>query len=323
MRTLHIFTFLLFAASASAQQAPIFSQFFYQKNTSNPAAAGSQGHPILTAFNRQQWAGLEGAPSTQALSFSAAAFGKRVGLGLTLMNDHIGFFNTTFVNAAYAYRMKFGEGTLSVGMQGSLLHQRTDWAEARTTGFHADPNATGDASVPTFNVGAGAYFEHERFFAGMSVPQLLEKGFTQKREGIATDGTGWVRHFFAHAGTILDISPKVKIRPALATRIVAGVPPGFDAHLSFGLFPKETEVRKWARLWLGGTWRWSQSEVAAIGDALVFSGQYQVSEKLMMGFAYDFSMSEVQEQSAGTYELMLQYEFRKDEQGVRNPRYFE
>lgn len=316
MRNLLLLTFLFLAGATSAQQDPIFSQFFYQKNISNPAAAGSQGHPNLTAFHRQQWAGLEGAPSTQALSFSAPAFANRVGLGLALVNDRIGFFNTTFVNAAYAYRLRFEEATLSVGLQGSYLHQRADWAEAKTIGFGSDPNSTGDEFVPVFNAGVGGYFEREKFFVGLSVPQLLEKGFTQKSAGLVSEGNGSVRHLFAHAGLLVDVSPKVKMRPAVAARIVSNAPPSLDAHLSFGFLEN-------TKLWLGGTWRWSQSEAASIGDALVLTSQYRIGERLTVGVAYDLSIGELQEQTAGTYELMVEYGIWRSEEGVRNPRYFE
>ena len=297
MRKPLLYLFLFFAGWANAQQAPIFSQFFFQRNIVNPAAAGSFEHPTMTAFHRQQWAGLEGAPSTQALSFGARAFGDRVGLGATLMNDRIGFFNTTFVNLAYAYRISFNASTVSIGMHSSYLHQQADWGEAKTIGFGNDPNANGEDLVPIFNVGVGGYFESERFFAGISVPQLLEKGITQQVDGLANDGSGWVRHIFAHVGTIVEMYPAVLVRPALAARLTAGSPPGFDAHLSFGLLEK-------SKLWLGGTWRWSQSEVAPIGDAFVFTGQYRIADKLTLGFAYDFSFNEIQTQTSGTYELI-------------------
>lgn len=317
LRKLYIIASLLFPGVVFAQQAPVFSQFFHQKNIDNPAAAGSPENTTLTLFHRQQWAGLEGAPSTQALGLSARAFGERVGLGLTVMNDRIGFFNTTQVNMAYAYRVKIEEGTVSIGMSGSYLRQQADWGEARTIGFGDDPNASGDGLVPVFNFGIGSYFESERFFLGLSVPHILEKGMTRKTDGVLAGGQGWVRHLFAQVGTVVDIFPKVKMRPALASRIVEDAPPGFDAHVSFGFLPE-------AKLWLGGTWRWSQSEVAAIGDAVVFMGQYMVGERLRLGFAYDYSMGKIQAQNAGTYEVMVQYGFvKKAGEEVKAPKYFE
>lgn len=319
LRILHIIIFVSFAWTMTAQQAPAFSQFFHQKNIFNPAAAGSQDHTSLTLFHRQQWVGLEGAPSTQALNLSAAAFAERVGLGLTVLNDRIGFFNTTHVNMAYAYRVKMEEGTISLGMSGSYLLQQADWGEARTIGFGNDPNASGDGNVPVFNFGIGSYFENERFFFGLSVPYILEKGMTRKTDGVLKNGRGWVRHLFMQVGTVFYFSDKIKIRPALAARIVEDSPPGFDAHLSFGLLPE-------SKLWLGGTWRWSQSEVAAIGDAVVFMGQYRIGEKLRVGFGYEYTMSEIQSQTSGTYELMVQYVFQKKEvekQIENRGRYFE
>lgn len=315
MRYLHTFAFLLYAFAVSAQQEAIFSQFFYNKTLLNPGAAGSNGRPCLTAFHRQQWVGLEGAPVTQSLSFNSPAFADRVGLGLTLMNDRIGFFNSTFVNLAYAYRVQFGKGKLGIGMQASYLHHRVNWEKARTITGNADPNAGTETLTPIFNAGIGAHFETEQFFAGVSVPYLLERGLSENDGGVVTDFSGTTPHLFVNAGLLLEVSPALKMRPAVAARVLKNAPPTLDAHLSFG-FLKEN------RLWAGGTYRWSQSKIHAYGDAFVAMVQYQPGQRWKMGFAYDIPLSSLRRDTQGTFELMLEYCLVKPGAAVRNPRFF-
>ena len=278
-----LYTILIYSLSlaVNAQQEVLFSQFFSQKTIANPGAAGSQGMPSLSAIHRQQWVGLEGAPVSQAFVFDAPVFANRVGLGLTIINDQIGFFNGTYINAAYSYRMVFGNGTLGVGMQGNYRYQRVGWGEAETITQRPDAVAGDDTGVPLFNVGAGVHFENNRFFAGISVPYILEKSFTERYKGIVGDFTGTAPHLFVSVGFLEN-----------------------------------------SRLWTGATLRWGQSEVATAGDVLVLICQYQMSEKLNAGFAYDLSINGLQQQTTGTFELLVGYCFVKEGVGVYNPRFF-
>lgn len=315
MRILYAIILLIhLSISAKCQQTGIFSQFFYNKIIENPAAAGSQNMPVLTAFHRQQWSGLEGAPSTQSLSFHAPLFAERVGLGLTLLNDRIGFFNGTYVNLAYAYRIALGKGKLAIGMHGSYLHFRADWAAAQTVGGRPDPTAGTERLTPVFNAGAGVYYESAHFFAGAAVPQALEKGLTAQSAGLTGDFNGTTPHVFLTTGGIIPLSDKLKFRPAFATRWVKNAPVNTDVYLSLG-FPKAV------RVWIGGTYRWSFSQIPSMGDAVVATLQYQISQKLKAGAAYDLALGSVR-RFGPTFELMIEYAMTGDRAGVRNPRFF-
>ncbi len=307
MRYLYLI-FLLWCGRLFAQQEPVFSQFFYNKLLSNPGAAGSTGLPCLTAFHRQQWVGLEGAPITQALSFNSPVLASRVGVGLTLVNDRIGFYNSTYAQAAYAYRVDMAGGKLGIGLHGSLLRHEADLSAVKTisgTTTSAGEQLMEPASI--FNVGMGAHFENERCFIGAAIPQVLDRGLEN----------GQVRHVFANAGAVLELSPTLRMRAAGAVRVVENAPPSFDAHLGFG-FTEE------ARLWLGSTLRLSNNYDGLGGDALVAVGQYQISERLRAGVAYDMALGAVRRGNAGSFELMLEYSFVKATPLVAalRPRYF-
>ena len=315
MKRLTLFLMLLAAVPLMGQHEAIFSQFFYNKSYSNPAAAAAEGVPSIAAFHRQQWAGLEGAPQTSSVLFSTPAFGKRVGLGLTLLNDRIGFFNNSFVNVAYAYRMPIGKGVISAGIQGSYVLYHTDWAAAKTNGPNSDPVTDTDPWVSSFNVGAGLHYQSRNFFAGISVPYFLKQSYTGIDDGDSPTLSQASPHFFITAGGVITLSEWTKMRPAFQTRIVKGAPVSTDAHLSFGLL-------RGARLWMGATYRWSFSDLPSMGDAVAVQAQFQVSNRLRFGTAYDVSLGSLHWDFGRTYEVMLEYTFLQPDSGVMNPRYF-
>ena len=85
-----IFTFT--ALLTFAQQERQNTQFMQYKLGYNPAYAGSQATPCLTAIYRQQWIGLDGAPETQILSFNMPILNQRIGIGANLERNAIGHF---------------------------------------------------------------------------------------------------------------------------------------------------------------------------------------------------------------------------------------
>ena len=54
-----------------SQQLPIYSQYMYNKFMLNPAVAGADGYSSVNINTRQQWAGLEGAPKLNSVSFQS------------------------------------------------------------------------------------------------------------------------------------------------------------------------------------------------------------------------------------------------------------
>ncbi len=308
-----IFCFSMLSLLSYGQQDLIFSQFMFKKMVVNPAYAGSGGAPILDLFHRQQWAGLEGAPMTQAISFSTPAFAERVGLGVTLINDNIGYFNSSYFNFAYAYRIDTESGGLGIGLQGSYRHFYTNWEKSET--IHPGDPIIGDGSAidPIFNVGFGIYFETKKYYIGASVPRFLKKGSGDNGQGQLSDFTGESPHFYFMTGLLVDLSKNVKLRPGIMVKYAKNAPLNTDFHLSLGFREK---------FWFGTTYRWGASKIPHFNGTVVFMAQYQISQRLKAGLAYDYALSEIKTNNGGTYALMLEYAIIRDGKGVRNPRFF-
>jgi len=112
-------TFTALLGKVHAQQDPQFTQFYFNKLMINPATAGYHDNICVNLFNRFQWTGFEKAPFTNQLSVDAnlKTFIKQdIGVGLTIFNDNIGFFNTTGLRLAGAYRFPLGPGRFGVGL---------------------------------------------------------------------------------------------------------------------------------------------------------------------------------------------------------------
>ncbi|MBL0343396.1 MAG: PorP/SprF family type IX secretion system membrane protein [Bacteroidetes bacterium] len=81
---------LVFAQQgAKAQFEPQFTQYMFNEMFINPAYAGSREQISATMVYRNQWVGLEGAPKTQTASIHGPLMNKKLGLGLTIMNESI------------------------------------------------------------------------------------------------------------------------------------------------------------------------------------------------------------------------------------------
>ncbi|MEK7254433.1 MAG: type IX secretion system membrane protein PorP/SprF [Bacteroidota bacterium] len=310
---LHLILALL-PTLAFSQQDVIFSQFMFKKAVINPGYVGTSGHPHFTFIHRQQWVGLEGSPITQAFSFETPLFAERVGVGISLINDNIGYFNSSLVNMQYAYRIDTEYGGLGLGLQGTLKRFYANWDASRTI-HDGDPILGEDAEVtPIFNVGFGAYFEAKRWYLGVSVPYFLKKGLREQNQGLLSDISGGESpHYYLVGGLLFDLSRNVKLRPAWLVKFVKNAPLNSDLNLSLGLKDK---------LWFGVTYRWGTSFVPGGGGAIDFLVNYQISQRLRAGMAYDYALSELAQTNGGTYEIMLEYSIIRDGKGVRNPRFF-
>ena len=85
-----IMLILFYTSKSVAQQDAQFTQYMYNTINVNPAYAGSRGVMSVFAVYRDQWLGIEGAPTTKAASLHSPIYNSRVGFGISLSKDEIG-----------------------------------------------------------------------------------------------------------------------------------------------------------------------------------------------------------------------------------------
>jgi type IX secretion system PorP/SprF family membrane protein len=292
---------------AYTQQDAHYTNFMFNKLAINPAFAGSREVSSLTGLFRQQWVGFKGAPSTAVLNFHSPMANDKVGFGLGVVGDQLGLTRSLDLTMSYSYRIPVGEGKLAVGLSGTVRNFQVDWNKA-------DPTQINDAQIPVSqaskfvpNFGAGVYYYHNRFYAGVSVPKLLNSSIDFRGTSSQISISRERRHLYAMGGLILPLGDKVKFTPNVLLKLVENSPFDADLNLSF-LFLDVLTV--------GGTYR--------LGDSFDALLHYQITPQLRVGFGYDFTTTQLRKYNDGSFEVLLGYDFIKKGKTdkIINPRYF-
>lgn len=301
---------LAFAKALIAQQDPQFTQYMYNPVVINPAYAGNRGVMSIVGLHRSQWVGLDGAPRTQTLSMHTPMGSEsRVGLGLSIVNDEIGPSDETYFTIDFSYTIPVGEkGNLSFGLKGGGHLLNVDYSQLNPFDV-SDPNLQNNIDNQLSPmVGAGLYYHDGRFHFGLSAPNLLQTEHANQEARTTTSFIARERtHYFATAGYVFDINENIKFKPATMLKMVPGSPLQWDASANFLFNDKLT---------LGAAYRWSAAVSGLVG--------FQISEQMMIGFAYDRETTELGNAiyNDGSYELFMRYELFNSYDKIVTPRFF-
>ena len=291
---------ICFISSTQAQQDPQYTQYMFNTMSVNPAYAGSRGHAVISALGRTQWVGFDGAPDTQNLSYDSPLGYSGLGLGINLMNDKIGPSHEVYLDANVSYKIETGyEGNLAFGLRLGGRWLNIDWSLGKTNQEEDFPRVS--KILPT--IGAGLYYYEPQWYIGLSVPNIIR---TEHYDAEIPRGEVALErmHFFFITGYVFDINEDLKFKPALLVKGVSGAPVSLDVSANL-LFSEKFRV--------GLGWRWDDSISALLG--------FQVSNSLLIGYAYDLTTSNYNVANSGTHEIMLRYEIFKEIR-YRSPRFF-
>ncbi len=290
---------------SNAQNDPQYTQFMFNKVGYNPAFAGNDQILKVATIYRKQWNGIEGAPTTMNLHAHMPFAKDRCGAGLSITSERIGYYNTTFAELSYAYRIPIGDNYLSIGLNGRMERGVSDQTQATVNDINDNLLITTEPSE-TFapNFGVGFLFSGNKFFVGFSRPQMLNNGSYQNIE--LDDVKGYrLKTNYLMGGITLPISSKIKFQPTFLISYLPNAPTGIDVNAGFTFFDA---------LFAGLSYRLEDSADILVG--------YQISKQLRLGAAYDFTLSELNQYTSGSFEFTLQYLFDFDEGGVQNIRFF-
>lgn len=287
-----LFCFLV-PLNLSGQLVPVTNQYMLNPLSINPAYAGNRGIMNVAAFYRKQWVGIKGAPETMTLAMDAPFFNNKLGIGLIILNDKIGVTKETQFNTNYSYKINTRKGTLSLGLGAGLFVTNTAWSNLVVLD-PGDEYYLVDSKVfivPNFSF--GIYYSYNNYFAGFSIPKLLEQRFNfDKNKYILKNNPSDYMYLF-NTGYIFNLSKNVKFFPST---LIAYTPEDkilydINAHFKF-----------MDRLWVGASYRNDRS----------FAGmfQFQITNQIKLAYTYDFDFNKLRTFSSGSHEVMLRYEFR-------------
>ncbi len=302
----------LWSATALGQQDAQYTQYMYNTMSVNPAYAGSRGQLSIATLYRSQWLGLDGAPETFTLNLHSPIRNSRVGYGVSVVHDNIGdgVVQETYIDAAVSYTINVSrDALLSFGLKAGGNMLSLDFSGLRN--FDAEPVQTENIDNRfSPNFGVGVYYHTDRFYAGLSAPNLLETEYFDNSRQDANDvqflSTERI-NFYMITGYVFDLNYNLKFKPALLTKVVSGAPLQLDLSASF-LFNEKFSF--------GAAYRWDAAISGLIG--------FQLNQQLMLGLAYDRETSELggTQFNDGSFEVFLRWELIKSFERVVSPRFF-
>lgn len=301
-------TTILFLACSTqliAQQDPEYSQYMFNGLAYNPAYAGSRDALSGTLLLRKQWVQLDGAPFTGSAAIHGPSRNDRHGFGLSIVHDRLGVTRQNFVYGSYAFRFPLGPGKLALGLQGGLVQFQNRFSDVVTVNPDAiNPGVNLSALLPS--VGTGAYFSTQRFYLGMSIPNLLAGEYFRYKDNVTQQIASQQKiHYFGTMGVVIPLGDNVAFKPSVVAKWVKNSPFEMDFNASF-LFRE--------RLWLGAGYR--------TGDALIFMLEYFTPKGLRIGYAYDYTLTQLRQVNTGTHEIMLGFDLAPKKTKIITPRYF-
>ena len=296
-----------------AQQDAQYTQYMYNTLSINPAYAGSRDVFSFVGLYRSQWVGLDGAPKTFTASMHTP-FGEHIGLGLNVTNDKVFITTETYIDIDFSYSIDmsgflFDYGKLAFGVKagGHLL----DVNFSETTPFNpGDADADQQPNIdnkfsPQF--GLGVFYYSENFYLGMSAPNVLEtEHFDESSDDNNSSSTAKDRvNYYVMSGYIFYLNEDIMFKPAILSKIVNGSPLQFDLSANFMIYDK---------LSFGAAYRWSAAISAMVG--------FQVTDQIMLGFAYDGDTTEFRQFNSGSFEFFLRFELFRRHGKMASPRFF-
>lgn len=310
---LPLFLYLL-PLCALAQSDQHYTMFMYNKLLYNPAYAGSRELTAINSQLRAQWVGIESGIRSANISVDAPVGTymkpfRKVAVGLSVADEKYDIERNTDFKSYYAYRIKQENSVISLGLSAGInLYSFTPVGNV----FLRDPNDPSFAEniyntiLPNF--GTGVYWSGDKFFLGLSVPNLLQNKYIENEPKTNVKPARQIRTYYLSGGYMYALNDIITLKPQAIIRYARNakysLPLSADLNLS---------ATAYDRIMAGITFRTDKS----IGFML----QMQVSVRFNMGYSYDYLMSDLAPNSRGAHELVLGYEFNHERLKFAAPRF--
>jgi len=310
-RIVYILLFLIAGNLISGQQLPIYSQYLYNKFLINPAVAGSDGYTSYNITAREQWVGYYGAPRTFSFSGQTRILKRsyilknlgvrkqvyrpktdgKVGLGGYVFSDKNGLVQRTGFQFSYSYHMWLRNSTqLSMGLAFSGYHYKIDENEINFEDPD-EPWLNNDLRRGMFipDASFGLYLLNARYSVGFSADQLFE---ASARIGDNTFNNFKIdRHYYLFGTYMLRLTNIIDLEPSVLIKMSGQLKPQADIGLTY-IYNNG--------FWAGLAYRTSGAVIANLGV------KYQ---NIFIGYAFDFTLQEIQRITYGTHEITLAIKF--------------
>lgn len=316
MRSIVIRTLLSLAAltvvfSLKAQTDPNLSQYYVAPTLYNPSATGNTDFLRIRGGARLQWVGIDGAPQ----SFLAAAdmpfkFGtQRIGAGVNMLQESIGLYSTLNLTVQASYKLRKWGGIWSIGLGVGIYDQSFKGSEVYLPGDDDYHESTDDA-IPTSDIHGtaldadfGIWYEHPKFYAGLSMTHLTAPTVTMNAANASggSETSGERKYQFKADRTLyFTAGCNIPVKNTLFEII-----PSLLVKSTFTFTTAELNARLRMRKFLsfGIGYRWDDAVIATVAAEI---------KNFYIGYSYDYATSAIHSASSGSHELFVGYSMKLD-----------
>lgn len=275
---------------AFAQQNTQYSQFMLNEYDQNPAVAGSTKGWMFMVGRRVQWSGFQTAPETNFATVTKD-FGRKGykrfwhGVGMSVEDDRAGLFATKSAYGSYAIHLKLSSNYylsfgIAAGVKSVGISNAYDANDAALT------NRATTVWLP--DVIPGVYLYSKKLVVGVAVCDVYKDRLAQGNKSIGTKSRlqpnvyltlGWK---FVSPGYDYIVVPAVQVQTTFI-----GIP---VADLNCMVYYRK-------RVGIGLSYR--------AHDALIAMVQVRILSNLVVGFAYDYTISKFRSAHANSQEFMM------------------
>jgi len=312
----------LISIKVVAQQQPHYTQYVMNQYIINPAITGIENYTDIKFSHRHQFVGFEGAPVTSyftahksfggsnmkgnATGFSVEeggnARGKNYwdqytaadahhGIGIQVVNDKMGPLSNLSAALTYAYHIGLTNQTSFSAGFGLGINQMTLDANKVDFGkISVDPAvySSGELKKIRPNISAGVYLYSAKYFLGVSAQQVVPQRVQFGSDSVDYKENNILPHLFMTAGYRMLVGDDFNFIPSVMIKYMKPVPAQFE-------FNAKLQYRDMA--WIGASYRSTDAFAGMLG--------FNLSNKVMMGYSYDYTTSNLNNFSRGSHEFLL------------------
>ena len=279
-----------------AQGDADLTQRWFNEMLYNPAATGNSYTTSIFMHARQQWVGVTGAPSTQAITADSYLDKINSGIGITVMRDEIGNITSAFnVRLNYSYHLQLTEMSfISLGISGGILSRNRDINSA-IAGDRYDPDlAYGNASEisPDFDFGV-------EYRGPLKIGVAIKHfGVNKNKDFFANTENIW-----AYASSRINTGGSMSIEPAAAF-VYRNKSTRYEVGALFYFLKMAQQYEYNDRFWVGGMFRFNK-EFALMAGVII-------TPKIRLGYSFAYGFGSFKSLSRfGTHELFFAWQFNR------------
>ena len=291
-----IFHTLVLPIVLRAQQLPLYSQYMFNTLEINPAYAGFKQAMQFTSIFRKQFNSIKDAPQTAMISGDMPIGDTNLGIGLKIVDDRISVLQNLGVQGSMSYRIEGDYSNIAFGIQMGAMSNKTDFSKLNLSNA-GDPVFSQNLNAMTANFGTGVFYNTDKFYAGLSVPNLVRTHLKSVDVSLSEYVVKQNMHMYLNAGYLIDLNDNFIFKPSFLVRGVKGLPINYDlnANVFFrSLFSAGISYRN--------------------KNALVGLLDFRLVPTLRLGYAYDYNLGRLNNFSRASHEIILRYHipFEKD-----------